>query len=309
MNQAHFGRKYGGFYMKYVDVVRYVNEILSQYEMDLTLRQIFYRLVANYEYPNTNSMYTQLSKQLVKARERGDVDESRMEDRSREFLGGDYGFDNPSEFVSYQIQRFLSSPRRYTRRMWISQPEFVLVWIEKDALSRVVSNIADNYNVKTAPSRGYASYSYIKDAIAILPEDKPTTILHFADHDPSGFDMTRDLQSRFEKYSELEDLDLDITIERVALTFDHVQRYSLAPNPTKREDPRSPQYLEEFGNQCWELDAIEPDELQALVLRTITNHIDAQTWNQTLEQQRRERQELEEQFSEIEQVLREHGYL
>ncbi len=66
-----------------------------------------------------------------KARERGDVDEDRIEDRSREFLGGDYGFDSPQDFVSYQIRRFLSSPTRYSRRMWASQPEFVLVWNEK----------------------------------------------------------------------------------------------------------------------------------------------------------------------------------
>lgn len=193
--------------------------------------------------------------------------------------------------------------------MWTSQPEFVLVWIEKDALSRVVSNIADRYNVKTAPSRGYASYTYIKDAIAMLPEDKPATILHFADHDPSGFDMTRDLQSRFEKYSELEDLDLDITVERIALTFDQVQRYSLAPNPTKEADPRFPQYLGEFGNQCWELDAIDPDELQELVLTAITDYIDAEIWNHIMSDQREEEQELEETFSEVQQLLTEHGYL
>jgi len=295
--------------MRYENVVRYVNEILSQYAIILTLRQIFYRLVANYGYPNTNSMYNQLSKQLVKARERGDVDESRMEDRSREFLGGDYGFDDSSDFVSYQIRRFLSSPRRYTRIMWTSQPEFILVWIEKDALSRVVSSIADKYKVITAPSRGYASYTYIKEAVAKFPEDKQITVLHFADHDPSGLDMTRDLEQRLHRYSELEGLDLNISVQRIALTHQQVQEYNLTPNPTKTADPRATGYTEQFGNQCWELDAIEPNELQRLVSESIKSRIDADIWNQTLEQQTQERQELEEQFSAIEQLLREHGYL
>lgn len=295
--------------MKYKIVVQYVNEILGQYEIALTLRQIFYRLVANYGYPNTNSMYTQLSKQLVKARERGDVDENSIEDRSREFLGGDYGFDDPSHCISYQIRRFLSSPERYTRRMWISQPEFIVVWIEKDALSRVVSTIADKYNVITAPSRGYASYTYIKEAVAKFPEDKQITVLHFGDHDPSGLDMTRDLQNRFRRYSELEGLDLNISVQRIALTHDQVQRYNLTPNPTKTADPRATEYLEKFGNQCWELDAIDPNELQRLESEAIRSHIATETWNQTLEQQRQEREELKEQFSAIEQLLREHGYL
>lgn len=295
--------------MRYENVVRYVNDILSQYAIILTLRQIFYRLVANYGYPNTNSMYNQLSKQLVKAREREDVDEERIEDRSREFLGGDYGFDDSSDFVSYQIQRFLSSPRRYTRIMWTSQPEFILVWIEKDALSRVVSSIADKYNVITAPSRGYASYTYIKEAVAKFPEGKQITVLHFADHDPSGLDMTRDLEQRLHRYSELEGLDLNISVQRIALTHQQVQEYNLTPNPTKTADPRATGYTEEFGNQSWELDAIEPNELQRLVSESLKSHIDADIWNQTLEQQTQERQELEEQFSAIEQLLREHGYL
>ena len=295
--------------MKYKNVVSYVNEILREYELNLTLRQVFYRLVANYGYPNTSSMYNQLSKQLVKARERGDVDESRIEDRSREFLGGDYGFDDSSDFVSYQIRRFLSSPRRYTRIMWSSQPEFVLIWIEKDALSRVVSSIADKYNVITAPSRGYASYTYIKKAVAKFPEDKQITVLHFADHDPSGLDMTRDLEQRLHRYSELEGLDININVQRIALTHQQVQEYNLTPNPTKTADPRATGYIEQNGNQCWELDAIEPNELQRLVAESIKSHIDADIWNQILEQQTQERQELEEQFSTIEQLLREHGYL
>lgn len=40
-------------------------------------------------------------------------------------------------------------------------------------------------------------------------------MLHFADHDTSGIDMTRDLQKRFTKYS-----DLEVKVERVALNFD-----------------------------------------------------------------------------------------
>lgn len=254
-------------------------------------------------------MYGQLSKQLVKARMKGDVDETRIEDRSRQFIGEDYGFSSPESFASDQINEFLSSPEYYSRRIWVSQPEFVLVWIEKDALSRVVSSIADRYNVITAPSRGYASYTYIKEAVAKFPEDKQITVLHFADHDPSGLDMTRDLEQRLHRYSELEGLDLNINVQRIALTHQQVQKYNLTPNPTKTADPRATGYTKQFGNQSWELDAIEPNELQRLVSESIKSHIDADTWNQTLKQQTQERQELEKQFSEIEQLLREHGYL
>jgi len=289
--------------MKYRLVVTYVNDILNQYTMKLTLRQIYYRLVASYGYPNTNSAYTQLSKQLVKSRERGDIDETRIEDRSREFLGGDYPFDNLEEFITYQFKTFFNSPNYYARKLWTSQPKYVIVWVEKDALSRVISVEADKYNVITCPSRGYASYTYIKEALAMLPEDKEIIILHFADHDPSGLDMTRDLENRISEYS-----NLNITVERVALNYDQIQRYEFPPNPTKRADPRAENYIAEYGNECWERDAIEPVELQRMVSEAIESHIDSDLWNQTLEQIRQEREKLREMFSSIKNLLIEHGY-
>ena len=272
--------------------------------MKLTLRQIFYRLVAGYEYPNTKSTYNQLSKQLVKAREREDVDASRFEDRSRGFLGGDYQFNNLEEFVTYQFETFLNSPNNYATKLWTSQPEHVIVFVEKDALSQVVSRVADQrYNVTTCPSKGYASYTYINEALAMLPEDKEITLLHFADHDPSGIDMTRDLANRISRYS-----DLDITIERIALNYDQVQRYELPPNPTKTADPRAEGYTAEYGNECWELDAIEPVELQRMVSEAIESHIDFDIWIQAVEQTQREREELRTTFSSIRNLLREHEY-
>ena len=289
--------------MRYNMTVTCTNDILSQYTMKLILRQIFYRLVAGYEYPNTKSAYNQLSKQLVKARERGDVDATKFEDRSREFLGGDFQFNSLEEFVTYQFETFLDSPNYYATKVWTSQPEYVIVWIEKDALSRVVSTVADEYKVVTCPSRGYASYTYLREALARLPEDKEITILHLADHDPSGLNMTRDLENRISEYS-----DLDITVERIALNYDQVQHYGLPPNPTKPADPRFQGYIAEYGNECWELDAIEPVELQRMVSAAIRNHIDFNIWNQTLEQIRQEREELRTTFSSIRNLLREHEY-
>jgi hypothetical protein len=95
---------------------------------------------------------------------------------------------------------------------------------------------------------GYA-YWLLKEAVAKFPEDKQITVLHFADHDSSGLDMTRDLEQRLRRYSELEGLDLNISVQRIALTHQQVQEYNLTPNPTKTADPRATGYTEEFGNQ------------------------------------------------------------
>lgn len=287
--------------------IKLVNNILQQYKVPLTLRQIFYRLVANFDYPNKDSAYCQLSKQLVQARKDGFIDECMIEDRSREILGGDTGSHNMKEFLGNQISNFLNSPRIFSRKIWNNQAKFVIVWIEKDALSRVVSDVADKYRVMTAPSRGYASYTFIKQAIERFPLDKCTVVLHFADHDPSGLDMTRDLQKRLDNYS-IDSLRI-IEVERVALSYDQVIDYNLSPNPTKLADPRSEEYVAEFGNQCWELDAIDPDDLQIIVKEAITKHIDEKAWNQTIEEQELEREQLQIQFSAMAIEIKKTGLL
>lgn len=286
--------------MKYAQTVNLVNEILAQYSMRLTLRQIYYRLVADYGLPNKRSSYNQLSSQLVKAREKGEINENRIEDRTREFLGGDEGWIDPQFFLDTIKDSFLNYWRNYKRRMWTSQEKFVVVWVEKDALSRVVSNVADKYRVITAPSKGYASYTYIKEAIAKIPRNKKIIILHFADHDPSGYDLTRDLEDRFARYTSQ-----PITIERVALTFQQVKDYDLVPNPTKTSDTRSRQYIAEYGRNCWELDAIEPTELQWLVKNSIDNHLNLDKWNEDLLLEEQERAQLEEKFAVWAELLSE----
>lgn len=240
---------------------------------------------------------------MVKAREQGDVDETRIEDRSREFLGGDSRFNNVEDSLTYTFETFLNSPDNYTRKVWSNQQQYVIIWIEKDALSRVVSEEANKYRVTTCPSRGYASYTYIKEALARLPEDKPFTILHFADHDPSGLDMTRDVANRFFKYSGRE-----MAVERVALNYDQVQHYHLPSNPTKRADPRTENYIAKYGDECWELDAIEPTELQRIVLDAILGHIDRNPWSETVDQILHERQEMRTMFSSIRDLLVELGF-
>jgi len=64
--------------MKYVELIDAVNDILAGYDMQLTLRQVYYRLVARGLIPNTRSNYNQLSSQLVKARENGEADDRFM---------------------------------------------------------------------------------------------------------------------------------------------------------------------------------------------------------------------------------------
>ena len=272
--------------MDYKSTVREVNKVISGYSMDLTLRQIYYRLVAQVLIPNRRSAYNSLSAQLVKAREAREVDEGRIVDRSRTV--NDNSFNTPEDFlraVRYTIRS------KYLRRFWASQPVYVEIWVEKDALSQVLAQAVEDFNTIVAPTRGYSSYSYLRDAAARFEQnggERDVIILHFADHDPSGLDMSRDLERRLSKY-----YNGRLEVKRIALTFDQVNEYKLLPNPTKLADTRSTQYASLYGDKCWELDAIEPDELvricQGVVEREIT---DWPAWESVVAKEKEETKQL-----------------
>lgn len=281
--------------MKYDQIVPQVNDILRSYTIRLTLRQIFYRLVSQLRCPNTVNAYKQLSRMLVKARERGEVDDSRIEDRSRSELGlGDYGYDNFEDFVDAQIERFKDSWEYWTRKVWETQERRIIIALEKDALSRLFTDISDKFRVKVFPTRGYGSYTFVKKIAEETVTDKPTTILYFGDYDPSGRDIERDLGDRGEKYGGR------FSLERIALSEEQIKEYNLPPRPEDAEtlaklarDSRTKRYGLEYAV---ELDALEPTVLQELIQKAIQANIDTEAWNEMLQQIKEERDELKAKF-------------
>lgn len=57
-------------------------------------------------------------------------------------------------------------------------------------------------------------------------------MLHFGDHDPSGIDMSRDIQDRLRLFGS------EARLMRIALTSEQIDRYSPPPDPVKTTDGR-----------------------------------------------------------------------
>lgn len=284
--------------MKYMELVKAVNTILSEYTIKLTLRQIYYRLVAKNLIPNTKSSYKGLSKQLVIAREKGDVNDRRIEDRSRKVQGyGDYGHEDLEEFLTSAVEDLKDAWSNFTRHLWKDQPNKVIVALEKDALSRLFLNVADKYRVQVYATRGYGSYTFVNDMAGDLEVDKENVILYFGDYDPSGRDIERDLKDRLVRYYGR----ANFTVVRIALKEEQIHEYDLPPMPEDAEtlaklerDPRSKTYGLEFAV---ELDALEPPILQGLIDNSILAQIDQDKWNAIIEQIKADREELREKLA------------
>jgi len=93
--------------------------------------------------------------------------------------------------------------------------------------------------------------------------NKNTFILYLGDHDPSGIDMTRDIQDRLELFG------ANTKVKRIALTMEQIKQYNPPPNPAKLTDTRCNKYIAQYGNESWELDALEPSVLDTLITKEV----------------------------------------
>lgn len=269
------------FHAKTLDLIAAVNAILAQYEGPVTLRQVHYRLVAQQAIPNTRQAYSGLSKHLVRARLAGLVDDSRIVDRVRQTLRVSCWSD---------LTDFLQAVRRsYRREKWATQPCNVEVWCEKDAVAGVLQPVTDEYEVVLYPCRGYNSYSALKAAAQRLrAAGRPTVVLYLGDFDPSGQDMSRDIRDRLTG-----DFGAEVDLRAIALTPEQVQEHDLPPNPMKATDSRARAFADRYGSDVWELDALPPDVLQALVREHVEHFFDKTAFWQELEEQQAEQARLE----------------
>ncbi len=94
-----------------------------------------------------------------------------------------------------------------------------------------------------------------------MEEQKPM-ILHFGDHDPSGIDMTRDIRDRLNMFVNIGE---GVQVERLALNMDQVEQYNPPPSPAKITDSRAADYIQEYGHDSWELDALDPSVISDLI--------------------------------------------
>jgi len=265
----------------YEEIVKASLEVFEQYDTAITLRQLYYRLVSRLLIPNTINSYKRLSRIMVKARERLDVPINCIEDRSRRILGkGDTGYYSAEEYLKMKLSSLQDSWKSFSMPMWDDQPNYILISLEKDALSRLVSRIANRYSVRTFPTRGYPSFSYVQRMSSYIRNKllgKPTIVLYFADFDPSGIDIERDLSDRLKKYKAG-----NFTVKRVALTYEQIKTYNLPPMPVKRSDARSDSFLAKHGDLSVELDALEPNVFQSIVAKSIVENINVRKWNAKL---------------------------
>jgi hypothetical protein len=276
------------FRRKSLALIKLCNEIITDLAADglsLTLRQLYYQLVGRGIIPNNEKSYDNIGALISDARLAGLVDWDAIVDRTRHVRSLPH-WNDPSDIVS-------GAAKQFNYDLWEGQPTRVEVWVEKDALVDVIGNPAAGLDVPFFSCRGYTSQTEMWGAAQRIIDyyerhgAKRVVILHFGDHDPSGIDMTRDIQDRLTMFCQGHFAEPP-EIRRLALTIQQVREHKLPPNPAKLTDCRAGKYIEAHGHESWELDAMHPRIISALVRDNLQDLIEDPELFETQQQRQKD---------------------
>lgn len=278
-------RKGRGKAAKTIAIGEAADRVLDKSRWPMTLRQTYYALVSSGVIPKTENAYRQLGTIVKDLREDGKipwewvVDNNRVVNAARTWNG---------------LQGLLDDAAlMYRRDLMRNQDVAIQVWAESDSIGSVIANVARRYAIPTYIGRGYSSRGYLweaaKDIVEASDAGKQTVVLHVGDYDPSGEDIFRDVEESLGIYATAQDYGCSVasirddikngivgmpeylTVRRIALTPDQIERHRLPTRPPKAKDRRLASFS---GTGTVEVEALPVDVLLGIVEDAILDYID-----------------------------------
>jgi hypothetical protein len=254
---------------------------IAEAAQPITGRGVGYKLFIAGLNPSMRTADMQRVYRLLKeAREQAIIPWEWIVDESRK-LEIISAWDNPEQYARCVINS-------YRRDYWNQQPVRVEVWSEKGTIRGVLQPTLDAYGVGFRVMHGFGSATEIYN-IAQDSDGRPLIVLYVGDWDPSGLCMSeQDLPARLERYE-----GRHVELKRIALVRSQLAGLPSFPAADKKKDPRYGWFIKNYGQTCWELDALDPNDLRACVDTAIMENIDPEAWERCKVVERAEQESLQ----------------
>jgi len=261
------------------EVIPRAAQIVQEYDTLVTLRQLHYRLVSEAVggYVNTESAYKGLSSKTAELRRQRRFPSLADLTRAIEVQPS---WDSPQAILN-------AVASQYQRDHTLGQEVVPLIIVEKATLVAQVSSWFGDYGIAIAPLRGYSSESFDSVVRRSFDQEREYRVIYVGDFDPSGEDIERHAQ---------EEIGYDISDwEKVAVTPDTVDDYNLPEAPGKPSDARAGGFVARHGRLVQvEVEALAPQDLQALIQGSVDRTWDAEAYDEVLVQENEEKARLQE---------------
>jgi hypothetical protein len=255
----------------------------ESYDTDVTLRQLFYQLVARQIIRNTDSDYTYLSQRTAIGRREGTFP-TLIDQRSEIHV--------PSTFSSPE-SAMAHLRRVYRRDHTEGQEVSIYLGVEKAGIVNQLWSWFADLGIPIIAPGGHCSQSYADEIVEhVEDQDRPAVLIYAGDHDASGEDIFRDLVGRTDCWE---------STHCIALTGEQVTEYDLPINTGKTDDAGDPSdtraagFMERHGydtNVQVEMDALDPNVLHELYQDAVDEQWDSEAYDEVIEREKTEREKL-----------------
>jgi hypothetical protein len=282
-----------------LDAVLRVLESYRQF-LPVTLRRIHYALLNDpplrhagkpgSRYRNTVQSYKDLSDLLLRARQENYLPWEWVHDPTRPVTNWAC-HDNVQDFMREQFKGFL---RGYHRDYLQSQPNHIEMVGEKITLDGVIRPVVGEYGIRVTTGRGYCSYSKLKEMADRFEGSgkEKLVVLFLSDFDPEGEDIPHAFARCLRDDHDIEEYEL--VPVKVALTEAQVRQLGLPPQMTAKEgSSRRDKFVEQHGEQVFELEAVPPERLQAILRDAINSVIEVNLFNAEIDREGQDAADLD----------------
>ena len=257
----------------------------------VTVRGCCYHLFTRKLIESMDRKFTdEISRILVNAREKEEIPWDWIVDETRDLEGGG-GWSSLEAFGEAMF-------KHYRKNRWVDQDTRVELWSEKGTVRGLLAPVISRYQIPFRVMHGYSSATNTHDIAdqicnTVVYNEKEFVALYCGDWDPSGLDMSEwDLPNRLKRYG---DATATFTVRRIALIESDLADLPSFPLETKSKDPRFAWYKANYHPKvCWELDAMNPNDLRERVKGEILSYIDQKKWQRADVVERAERESIRE---------------
>lgn len=261
-------------------------EILRIFEVErppITVRHIFYKIAGLGLVSKDEAGYRTVQNQTKNMRLVGSLPYLWIADSSRSFYKPDSYKDMSDALRS--MQEF------YRKNLWFNSPDYVQIWVEKDAMISVLRPVTYQYDVQLCVAKGYSSMTFIAEtAEAIKTSGKTPYIYYFSDFDYDGVYAANFVQQAlWERHK------VGVNYSRVCVTEEQIQAYNLQTRPPKKLK----------SGQVWpydyavDIDTLSPGLIRRLVEDCITQHLPKYEYNRLREIETQERETLQQMITNL----------
>jgi hypothetical protein len=245
-------------------VIASVRRVLEEYRahLPLTIRQVFYRLVALEVLGKTERDYKSLAEKVNRARRAQLVPFDAIRDDGLTLRKGHDFRDLAAAFDYFDS---LAASARFD--LQAGQPCRLVLWCEAAGMVPQLVRVGAPYGVDVVSSGGFDSLTAKHDMARKLGQ-APHEVLHIGDFDPSGVHVFSSLDEDVNALTA--DMDLEpVAFTRLAVTPAQIARLELPTAPPKVTDRRTFD-----GAGTVQAEAIPPDELARIVDEALNERLD-----------------------------------